>query len=135
MPVAPSRTVSRAKARGVKLGKKIPSAKRAAQSLRSAADATRQDAAATSGHARPRKRVETPGGDDPACSPGVGPLPYRLDPARAFALQSEYLGAISALWRDMLDGKPAAVSADKRFRAEAWTGLHAYLAEFYLLNS
>ena len=135
MPVAPSRTVSRAKARGVKLGKKIPSAKRAAEILRGAADATKQDAAATSGHARPRKRVETPGGDDPACSPGVGPLPYRLDPERAFALQSEYLGAISALWRDMLGGKPAAVSADKRFRAEAWTGLHAYLAEFYLLNS
>ncbi|MGA2548782.1 MAG: class I poly(R)-hydroxyalkanoic acid synthase [Burkholderiaceae bacterium] len=59
----------------------------------------------------------------------------KLDPARLWELQQEYTRSIANLWTEMLEGKDHVPPSDKRFGSTAWQGLHAYLAEVYVLNA
>jgi polyhydroxyalkanoate synthase subunit PhaC len=62
-------------------------------------------------------------------------LSVRIDPDRLIGLQAEYTSAVGRLVGDMLEAKPQAQLADKRFTAPAWQGTHGYLASLYLLNA
>lgn len=137
MAVAPSRISPGRKTRGGAPGKKTASVLRATQVLRSTRyPATETEAALSPRASRSRKAAPTPDPKtDGASSAKTSEARYQLDPARVLELQSDYVRSISLLWRDMLEGKNPAVSGDKRFRGDAWTGLHAYLAEIYILNS
>jgi len=137
MAVAPSRIGPGRKTRGGTPSKKAASVLRATQVLRSTPHPAKKMATALSPRTvRSRKAAPPPSTKANDASPAKTPdASYQLDPARVLELQSDYVHSISLLWRDMLEGKNPALSGDKRFRGDAWTGLHAYLAEIYILNS
>jgi len=62
-------------------------------------------------------------------------VPYRIDPARLLELQNDYTRSVANLWTELLEGKEHPPVNDKRFVSPAWQGLHAYLAELYVLNA
>jgi polyhydroxyalkanoate synthase subunit PhaC len=66
---------------------------------------------------------------------GLEHLPYRLDPQRVVSLQRDYADQLARLWVSAADGQPRTATGDKRFDAPEWDGMHAYLAQVYLLNA
>jgi polyhydroxyalkanoate synthase len=69
-----------------------------------------------------------------AAAPGAGLAQVRLDPAKVLELQNDYTRGWSALWSAWSSGKQGKV-VDRRFGTAAWTGPHAFFADFYLLNA
>lgn len=67
--------------------------------------------------------------------PDMPQVAWQIDPARLAELQKEYSESLARLWAGMLEGKTPEPPRDKRFATGAWRGLHAYLAELYLLNA
>jgi polyhydroxyalkanoate synthase len=62
-------------------------------------------------------------------------LQLHIEPAHLLALQTDYTRNLATLWRDMVEGRPHDPPKDRRFGAPDWSGMHAYIAELYLLNS